>query len=99
MRVLIVLSMMLLPLLVVAYATDPIIWPMQPQGDTHTLWHSYGDFCTEIWEVGSDYNVNFHSGVDLTDPTPDQEDDSAEDVYCVRAGYVTDIGKVIIIKR
>ncbi len=92
MRVLITLCLIFTLFSSSLFATDPIIWPMQPQDDTHTLWHSYGDFCTEIWEVGPDYDINFHAGVDLTDPTPFLIDDPAEDVYCVREGYVTFVG-------
>lgn len=71
-------------------ATDPIPWPMQPQDGTHNLYHSYGDYHRAWSEVpGSEPGLNFHCGIDLTDPTPDIENDAAEDVYCVRSGFVT----------
>ena len=71
-------------------ATDPIPWPMQPQDGTHNLYHSYGDYHRSWSEVpGSFPGLNFHSGIDLTDPTPDIENDEAEDVFCVRSGFVT----------
>jgi len=75
-----------------SHATDPIPWPMQPQNGTHNLYHSYGDYHRSWSEVtGSDPDINFHFGIDLTDPTPSIEDDPAEDVFCVRTGYVTDV--------
>jgi len=73
-------------------ATDPLPWPMQPQDGTHTLLHGYGDYHRPWFEVtGSEPIINFHFGVDLVDPTPYVEDDPAEDVYCVRTGFVTDV--------
>lgn len=87
-RIAILLTMLLLSGLVMA--VDPILWPMQPQGGTHNLYHSYGDY-HRLWSevTASNPGINFHFGIDLTDPTPDVENDEAEDVYCVRSGFVT----------
>ncbi|MBD3278957.1 MAG: hypothetical protein GF388_11715, partial [Candidatus Aegiribacteria sp.] len=70
-------------------AVDPVIWPMSPQDGTHNLYHSYGDYHRD-WELVTELSPgpNFHFGIDLTDPTPEQENDPAEDVYNVRHGYV-----------
>lgn len=73
-----------------AYSTDSVIWPMNPQDGTHNLFHSFGDYHRAWMDVGPS-GINFHFGIDLTDPTPSTPDDSAEDVYCVRTGYVTHV--------
>jgi len=71
-----------------AYAIDNIPWPITPTDSTHTLQHSYGDF-HRPWN--SIEPVNFHFGIDIQDPTPSIFDDAAEDVFCVRHGFVSDV--------
>ncbi|MCK5133861.1 MAG: VCBS repeat-containing protein, partial [Candidatus Sabulitectum sp.] len=73
-----------------AYAIDNIPWPIGPTDSTHTLFHSYGDYHID-WGSVSSGGINFHFGIDIQDPTPSISDDPAEDVFCVRYGFVSDV--------
>jgi len=83
------IALMLIVAASTVLAVDPVIWPMLPQDGTHNLYHSYGDYHRNWEEVTEELpGPNFHFGIDLTDPAPDQENDPAEDVFSVRHGYV-----------
>ncbi len=67
-----------------AYSTDHVIWPMSPQDGTQTLFHSFGDY-HRAWTEATSSGINFHFGIDLTDPTPLVPDDADDD----RMGHLT----------
>jgi hypothetical protein len=75
-------------LLAVAGAVQAgIPWPVYPTNNTHTLYHSYGDYHRDWFMISpSQPWRNFHFGIDMAVP-----EGGSDDVYVVESGTITDI--------
>jgi hypothetical protein len=72
-----------LPVLLLTSLSFAIPWPIAPTNQTHSLFHSYGDY-HRPWDDTTE--ANFHYGIDIADPNPLGSE--YEPVRCVEAGVV-----------